>query len=197
MTDQALVALGIPSGDMVHADFAMSLALLCQNPGATVALVNAKSSLVPLGRNQCVGAAQAMKASHIFFIDTDMVFPPDTLKRLLSHGKDIVGATYAKRAAPFHPLTITDKGELAQIPSGLHRVKLLPTGCMLIRLDVFDKLKPPYFNLGSEQGQLRGEDYYFCESARAAGFDIWCDGDLSAQLGHVGQKVYKIGDTQN
>ncbi|MFA4993833.1 MAG: hypothetical protein WC521_00810 [Bdellovibrionales bacterium] len=196
MTSQAksLVAIGIPSGDFVHADFAMSLAMLCMSPGAPVALVNAKSSLVPLGRNQCVGAAQAMKATHILFLDTDMVFPADTLKRLLAHEKDIVGATYSKRAPPFHPLTITEEGKLAQITSGLHHVKLLPTGCLLIRMTVFDKLSMPYFNLESEGEQLRGEDYYFCEKARAANFDLWCDGDLSSQMGHIGQHIFRLNE---
>jgi hypothetical protein len=194
MTSQAksLVTIGIPSGDFVHADFAMSLAMLCMSPGAQVALANAKSSLVPLGRNQIVGAAQAMKATHLLFLDTDMVFPADTLKRLLEHEKDIVGATYSKRAPPFHSLTITEEGALAQISSGLHRVKLLPTGCLLIRMHVFDKLSLPYFNLETEGEQLRGEDYYFCEKARAGGFDLWCDGDLSSQLGHIGQNIFRL-----
>jgi len=193
---QPLVAIGVPSGDFVQTEFAMSLAMLCMNPGAPVALVNSKSSLVPLGRNQCVGAAQAMKATHLLFLDTDMVFPADTLKRLMAHDKDIVGATYSKRAAPFHPLTITEDGKLEQITSGLCRVKLLPTGCMLIRLGIFDKLSAPYFNLGTEGGQLLGEDYYFCEHARAAGFALWCDGDLSSQLGHAGQKIYRLNESK-
>jgi hypothetical protein len=194
MTDQAspLVAIGIPSGDLVHADFAMSLAMLCMNPGAPVLLLNARSSLVPLGRNQCAGAAQIMKATHLLFLDTDMVFPADTLIRLLAHNKDIVGASYSRRVPPFHPLTVTEEGENLPITSGLRRVKLLPTGCMLIRLGVFNALAKPYFNLVAEGDQLRGEDYYFCGLARAAGFDIWCDGDLSLQMGHIGQKINRI-----
>ncbi|MFA5040321.1 MAG: hypothetical protein WC464_01630 [Bdellovibrionales bacterium] len=193
MTKQ-LVAIGIPSGDTVCADFAMSLAMLCMSPVPPVALVNAKSSLVPLGRNQCVNAAQTMKASHLLFLDSDIVFPADALKRLMAHGKDIVGASYSKRAAPFYPLTILENGEHEHVTSGLQRVNLLPTGCLLIRMTVFDALKPPFFNLETEGGQLRGEDYYFCEKARMAGFELWCDGDLSSQLGHIGQKVYRIGD---
>ncbi|MDE1900401.1 MAG: hypothetical protein KGI37_02010 [Alphaproteobacteria bacterium] len=191
---ETLVAVGIPSGDLVHADFAMSLAMMCQNPGAQMFLLNARSSLVALGRNQCAGGAQIMKASHLLFLDTDMVFPVDTMKRLLAHDKDIVGATYSQRMPPFHPLTVTEDGEHAHVTAGLQRVRLLPTGCMLISTSVFDALEKPYFNLVAEGDQLRGEDYYFCEKARAAGFDIWCDGDLSAQLGHVGQKIYRIGD---
>jgi hypothetical protein len=190
----ARVALGIPSGDLVHTDFAMSLSMLCMNPGAEVFMVNSRSSLVALGRNQCAGAAQILKATHLMFFDTDMTFPADTLKRLLTRNKDIVGATYSQRMPPFHPLTVTEEGEHIHITSGLRRVKLLPTGCMLIRVSVFDALQKPFFNLVAEGEQLRGEDYYFCEKARAAGFEIWCDGDLSVQIGHIGQKINRIGD---
>ncbi len=187
-----LVAVGLPSGDLVHADFAMSLAMLCMNPEPAVALVNARSSLIPVGRNQCVEAAKAMKASHLFFLDSDIVFPPDTLKRLLAHGKDIVGASYSKREPPYYPLTVTEENEHAFIKAGLRKVKLIPTGCLLMRMNVFDALTTPYFNLAVEGGQLRGEDYFFCEKARASGFTVWCDGDLSMQLGHIGQQVNKI-----
>jgi hypothetical protein len=189
-----LVAIGIPSGDLVHADFAMSLAMLCMSPGAEVILLNSRSSLIPVGRNQCAGAAHIMKATHLLFLDTDMIFPADALERLLARDKDIVGATYSKRMPPFHPLTVSAEGEHVQISSGLRQVQLLPTGCMLIRMSVFDALPKPYFNLVAEGDQLRGEDYYFCELARAAGFQIWCDGDLSAQMGHIGQKIHRLVD---
>ncbi len=187
-----LVAIGIPSGDLVHADFALSLAMMCMNPAPPVALINARSSLVPVGRNQCVEAAKAANATHILFLDSDLIFPADALRRLLAHGKDIVGASYSKREPPFYPLTVTEEGQHAFIKSGLQKVKLIPAGCLLIRLQVFQAMAAPYFNLVVEGGQLRGEDYYFCEKARAAGFPIWCDGDLSMQLGHVGQQVNKI-----
>jgi hypothetical protein len=103
-------------------------------------LINSRSSLVAVGRNQCAGAAQIMKASHLLFLDSDMVFPADTLARLLAHNKDIVGATYSKRVPPFHPLTVTEEGEQVQITSGLCRVKLIPTGCLLMRTKIFDAL---------------------------------------------------------
>ena len=192
--DSPMVAIGVPSGDLVHTDFAMSLAMLCMNPGAQVFMLNSRSSLVALGRNQCAGAAQVMKATHLMFFDTDMIFPADTLTRLLSHDKDIVGATYSQRMPPFHPLTVTEEGEHIHVASGLRRVRLMPTGCMLIRASVFNMLSKPYFNLVAEGDHLRGEDYYFCEKARAAGLEIWCDGDLSSQVGHIGQKIYRLSD---
>jgi hypothetical protein len=185
-----LVAIGIPSGDMVHADFAMRLATLCLNPGARAFIVNAKSSLVMIGRNQIVEAARLANATHLLFLDSDLTFPADTLKRLLAHGKDIVGGLYVQRAPPHHPLGMTLEGEHVAVTSGLKPMKIMPTGCLLLKLPVFDRLAKPWFNTKEVGEKIMGEDFYFCERAIEAGYDVWCDGDLSRELGHIGQKSY-------
>jgi hypothetical protein len=187
------VAIAIPSGDMVHADFAVRLATMCLNPGARTCIINAKSSLVALGRNQCAEAAKLAGATHMLFLDSDMVFPIDTMARLLKHNKEIVVAVYSQRAAPFHPLGVTYEGEHVHVISGLKRMRIIPTGCLMIRMSVFDKLPKPWFTTKIEGEKIMGEDYYFCEQAQKAGFAIWCDGDLSREVGHIGQRVYHIG----
>jgi len=187
-----IVALAIPSSDMVHADFAMRLANMCLNPGARTCIINAKTSIVALGRNQCAEAAKLAGATHLLFLDSDMIFPPDTITRLLKRDKDIVGAVYSQRGAPFHPLGVTYEGEHTHVTSGVRRMKILPTGCLMIRMAVFDTLAKPWFNTRVEGEKLLGEDYYFCERATEAGFEIWCDGDLSKEVGHIGQKTYYI-----
>jgi hypothetical protein len=185
-----LVAIGVPSGDMVHADFAMRLATLCLNPGARCCIVNAKSSLVMIGRNQIVEASRLAKATHLLFLDSDLTFPHNTLARLLARGKDIVGGVYVQRVPPHHPLGMTLEGKHEAVTQGLRRMKIMPTGCLLLRLEIFDKLPKPWFNTRAEGEKILGEDYYFCERAREAGFEIWCDGDLSRELAHIGQKAY-------
>lgn len=187
------VAVAIPSGDMVHADFAVRLATMCLNPGARTCIINAKSSLVALGRNQCAEAAKLAGATHMLFLDSDMVFPIDTMTRLLKHNKEIVGAVYSQRAAPFHPLGVTYEGEHVHVTSGLKRMRIIPTGCLMIKMSVFDTLPKPWFTTKIEGEKIMGEDYYFCEQAQKAGFEIWCDGDLSRDVGHIGQRVYYIG----
>jgi len=186
------VAIAIPSGDMVHADFAIRLATMCLNPGARTCIINAKSSLVALGRNQCAEAAKLAGATHMLFLDSDMVFPIDTMMRLLKHNKDIVGAVYSQRAAPFHPLGITFEGEHMHVTQGLKRMRIIPTGCMMIKMSVFDKLPKPWFTTKIEGEKIMGEDYYFCEQVQKAGLEVWCDGDLSREVGHIGQRVYHI-----
>jgi hypothetical protein len=60
-------------------------------------------------------------------------------------------------------------------------------------MQVFDKLSKPYFRFDTDaNGDIIGEDYVFCDRARAAGFRIWCDSLLSREIGHIGQAVYRL-----
>lgn len=191
------VAICIPSGDFVHADFAISLAELMCDPGAACALVNAKGSVIAENRNRAVDDARKFNVDWILFLDSDMLFPPNTLRLLLSRGKDIVGATYVKRALPYKVLG-KPLAQTIRANTGVIEMAGLPAGCLLISMRVFDQLKRPYFRTPAIEeaagvpSSLQGEDYYFCEVARAAGFKIWMDVDLSKAVGHIGQFVYRI-----
>jgi GT2 family glycosyltransferase len=187
-----VVAICIPSGDMVHADFAANLAALCLDPGARIGLINNKGSLISVGRNNCVAAAQKINAAYAFFLDTDMVFPVDVLKRLLKHDKDIVGALYAARRPPFQSIGVPFEGT-AEV-NGLRRMKTMPTGCLLIKMRVFEKLSKPWFSERVEGEKILGEDIHFCERAHAAGFEIWQDTALAREVGHIGEKVFRLAD---
>ena len=188
-----IVAICIPSGDMVHADFAANLAALCLNPGALAGVINCKSSIVSIGRNECVAAALHIKATHVLFLDSDMVFPLDTLKRLLAHDKDIVGALYSRRRPPFDPNGLPWPGSAPT--GGLQRMKNLPAGCLLIKTRVFEKIAKPWFSTRNEGENIVGEDICFCENATKAGFEIWQDITLSREVGHIGERIFKLGDT--
>jgi hypothetical protein len=190
------IALCFPSGDMVHADFALSFAGLCNSIGDfQTILINNKSSIVAVARNNAVHMAQEFGADFMLFLDSDMVFPRSTLHRLLAHGKDIVGATYTKRVPPFDVLGAqTDQQPEAEMSQGLIEMRHIPTGCLLIRMAVFDALRKPYFRFqaNEQNGNIVGEDYLFCDLARAAGFRVWCDAALSAEIGHIGQRIYRL-----
>lgn len=191
------VSIAVPSGDMVHADFARAYAELCMAAsGLPLQLITVKSSIVAEARNTGVDVAREFGADYLLFLDSDMLFPPTTLFRLLLHRKDIVGATYAKRVAPFGILGRS----LAEQPVGqtgdLIEMQHLPTGCLLIKMSVFERLSRPYFQFGiNADGAIIGEDYVFCDRAREAGFRIWCDAGLSLELGHLGQNIYRLPDS--
>ena len=59
----------------------------------------------------------------------------------------------------------------------------------LIRKDVLETIKPPYFVMMGKSGA--GEDFYFCKKAREAGFDIYTD--KSVQTGHCAGETYDFG----
>ncbi len=187
------VAICFPSADMVHADFALALAGLCNSTQPIeTPLVNNKSSIVAMARNNGVKCAQDMRADFILFLDSDMTFPRSTLHRLLARRKDIVGATYIKRVPPFSLLGAVFDRDQTLDEQGLIRMRHMPTGCLLIRMTVFEKLSAPHFRFLTNEatGEIHGEDYVFCDRAHDAGFEIWCDAALSLELGHIGQRIF-------
>jgi hypothetical protein len=190
------VSIAVPSGDMVHADFAMAYAQLClASAGLPLQLTTVKSSIVAQARNNGVELARNFGADFIFFLDSDMLFPPTALFRLLLHGKDIVGATYTKRVAPFEILGTKVAEQPAVLSGVLLEMQRIPTGCLLIKMSVFDKLSKPYFRFDTDaNGAIVGEDYVFCDQARAAGFRIWCDAAMSREIGHIGLNVCRLPD---
>jgi hypothetical protein len=138
------VAICFPSGDMVHADFALALAGLCNSTAPLdTPIVNNKSSIVAIARNNGVQRAQELNADFILFLDSDMIFPRSTLHQLLAHNKDIVGATYTKRVPPYSILGLVLEEEPTCDARGLAEMRHVPTGCLLIRMTVFKALSRP------------------------------------------------------
>ena len=157
-----------------------------------------EGSVLHHNREYLAQTAIELKSTHLLFVDSDMVFPEDALSRLLSRDKDIIGSTANGRGmgvfAGFAPTT-THKIKDGEITINEKHGDLLKctgvgTGFMLIRIEVFKKLKQPWFFWESnEKGELvTGEDMWFCRKARESGFDIWCD--TSIKMGHIGDYIY-------
>lgn len=187
VNQKPLVLIGLPCGDMMHSETAQCIwGVGRATAKSRQGLVMAHSSIVAAARNNCVGGAQQAKGDYLMFIDSDMIFPPDTIDRLLAHGKDIVGGTYVRRGPPFDNLG-SSIPEHVDRTSGLVEMTHIPTGMLLIKMSVFDKLKKPYFRYGlnEDTGIIDGEDMTFSVMAREAGFKIFCDLDLSMELRHI------------
>lgn len=153
-------------------------------------------------RNGLVFQALESDCTHILMMDTDQSYPPDTIDRLVHHaenGLDIVGLRVHRRYPPFDPLLLKRAPAHANYTyetmpmaewSGKELVEVDATGCgcLLINLQVFERIEPPWFELHTDQpdhGAVRsvGEDVYFCEKAKAAGFRIFVD--VSMEVGHI------------
>jgi hypothetical protein len=187
-----LVMVGMTSGNgLVTSTFTaclFNLVLWSKNnlPGLRLAIVDAQSSVVANSRNQCVEAAQSVGADSLLMIDSDIRFPHDVLARLLSHLKPVVGGLYKRRGPP-HEVLGTPVGGHAGDYTGLVQMEVVPTGCLLVDMRVFQQLPKPYFRFGVEEERIIGEDVQFCRDVRTAGIPLFADCDI--QLGHLGSMV--------
>lgn len=209
--EDAKICLAYPSPDYVHVGFVSCLLNMfhyCMVNKIHVAVGGMQGSRITVNRNALVELAKASKATHILFIDADMVFQPDMLEKLLAYDKDIVCATACKRDGSGKALgsfvineadkVLDEKGSFIRT-GGLIEAKQIGCPFMLIKMEVFDKLKKPYFAEPPLGDFPEGEDLYFCRLVREAGYKIWCDIDMSKQLGHIGTKVFYIDkvETEN
>ncbi len=194
------IGVCVPSMDMIHADFMSHLfALFSFERENQTIYINTRTSLVQQARYILVQTAQQAECDKMLFIDSDHIFPPDALTRLIRHGKPIIGCTYPRRREPFGLLGYRADGyEITPADHGLERVHLLPLGFMLIDMEVFDKVEIPWFCVGYDltRDLWTSEDYGFCTGARHHGYEIWCDFELSREIGHIGQAIYSWGQLE-
>lgn len=187
--------IAIPCMDSVPAQFAHSLAIL-QKVGE-VAVAFKMGSLIYAARNDLAEKAIECGADQILWLDSDMVFSPNILQRLIDDKEkgDIITGLYFRRVSPFTPvvfddLEVTEKGtlftEFDNIPDDVFEVGGCGFGCVLtptkIFVDVFDK-----YHTAFEPLKGAGEDLSFCWRARQCGYKIVCDPNI--KLGHVGHYI--------
>lgn len=147
---QLRVAICTPTPGYIHARTATALMAMTAAAGAAglgLMSLTLEGSMITKSRNDIVDMALKHDADYLLFVDGDMIFPPDTLQRLLSHQKDIVGATYCKRVPPFEtlgkifPRNGADDVSMEEFAKGgLFEAALMPGGLMLIKADVFRKV---------------------------------------------------------
>lgn len=201
------IALCVPAPDMCDKDSRTCLRDLRDyaKQHFLISDVDVTGSDVVSARNLLVVGGRDTGAEWYFFLDSDQIYPPDTLHRLFRHQKDIVGATYVRRKPPYSTLgQMKGEDDIEQIwnKTGLLEMEKMPLGCMLIKADVFDKLNKPRFQHiydiqtadNDIPGRLTSEDHAFCERVQSVGYHVWCDADLSKQVGHRGMKTFFWND---
>jgi hypothetical protein len=162
-----------------------------------------RGSIIHKSRQELADQAEAQQADYTLWIDSDMRFPRDALVRLLSREQDIVGVNYVTRTKPMRYTAverITEDG-VFHLPTGpeaagLEEAEAIGFGMVLIHGSVWAALgERPWFRFEHDEmlGVPVGEDVYFCRRARAAGFKVMVDHDLSHEIRHIGQWGFRIG----
>lgn len=193
------ILIAIPCMDMVSARFAQSLATLKKMNSCVVSFLI--GSLIYDARNKLAGYAIEGEFDYVLWLDSDMVFRPDTLERMLKvldeHEEiEILSGLYFRRGYPFTPvlfkkLEINEKNECIfedydEIPEELCEVAGCGFGCVLMRTDCLFDMASKQDEIGmwfSPMGNV-GEDVAFCIRARKMGYKVYCDPSIS--LGHMG-----------
>lgn len=144
-------------------------------------------------RNEGVNIARDMKASHIFFLDDDVICPPDVLIRLVKHDVSVVSANMLYRCPPFNAYMYdqTDgEGRTALIELPEHKegkdplrvVDTVGAGALLIKTDVFNDLRFPWWEINQS---IKTDDILLCKKLKDKGIPIYYD--LSTYVGHISE----------
>jgi GT2 family glycosyltransferase len=153
-----------------------------------------KGSNIAEQRTQGVEMALKVDADYMLCIDSDVLVMQDSLVRLLAHDVDIVSGIVVSKKEPYTPHAANKKDDGTYYivkhyqKNAFFKVDAVGFGFVLIKTDVLRKIKPPYFKMSKD----KGEDFYFCEQAKKAGFDIYVD--TACNLAHIGKYYYTIDD---
>ena len=186
------ILIAVPSMDTVPAQFAQSLATMNRVENCAVAFQI--GSLVYASRNQLALIAIQGGYDYVLWLDSDMVFNPDTLEALWQNRDkgDILTGLYFRRVEPYTPvlfskLDITETEAINEgvlnVPSEPFEVAACGFGCVLMPTEIFISVINKHGNLFAPIRGV-GEDLSFCYRARDCGYKIVCI--PSVELGHVG-----------
>lgn len=186
MEKRILVALS--TGEYIRkAEFLPHFLGLVKPAGTIVTTIHGQSPAK--ARNLAIEQAIINNCTHVFFIDDDMIPPPNTLMKLMEHNKDIVSALYLLRKYPHRPAFFDKayddgKCQFTKLKgSGLVKGVNCGLGAVLISIDVFKKLEQPWVRLGEVEKDGWCDDIGFFNRCRQAGFDVYCD--LDSPVGHM------------
>lgn len=196
--------IAIPCMDSMPTNFVKSL-LYLEKGGASVCFK--ENSLVYDSRNLLSLTAIENGFDRVMWLDSDMVFMPDTLKRLSASMDeadcDFITALYVKRHQPVVPVIYDELDEpernaAGQIVKQIHEYADYPQdsrftvagcgmGCCITSVNmlrhVWDTFGPAFSPL-----PWAGEDLSFCHRANELGYLIYCDSRITC--GHIGQMIY-------
>ena len=200
-----------------------------------------KSSLVTQGRNLCVAEMlnHEDNYTHLLFIDSDIDFNSETIFKMLDFDKDIIGVPYPMKTLSWDKIwrrnnlkqtTINSGDDLSKIgftfpvkvnnpesivvDQGLIELTHAPTGCMLIKRNVLEKMIKEYphleifqptiingvevkkenmYNLfdtlhDPETKRYFGEDFGFCQRWTDIGGKVYAY--IDDPITHVGEYSY-------
>jgi hypothetical protein len=169
------------------------------------------NSLVPAARNVLAADFLETDCTHLLFVDSDIVFTPEQVARLLAHNEAIVGGLYAKKKKdPLEWVVNIFPGQ--STADGLLPVRHIGLGFLLIGREVLEKMieklgpeirynayvterqEWDFFPVGPRDDvaarRYFSEDWGFCRRALDLGFTLCAD--TGVKLEHFGTASYPL-----
>jgi len=197
-----------------------------------------KSSLVTQGRNLCVSGFLESNCTYMLFVDSDIIFNAESIFKMIERDKDVISIPYPlktlrwdkayekmkkgkiksgediRKSLHTYPMKVPNTNNV-DVDRGVIEVTHSPTGCMLIKRKVFDKLikhypdkqiiqktvingeyvtKPHMWNFfdclhDPVEKTYLGEDFAFCKLWTDIGGK--CYAFIDDPIGHIGEHQYE------
>ena len=172
-----------------------------------VARVKFPEPVIDITRDKAVQIAIQNGTKWLWFVDADILPPRDALIKLIEANKPIVGGLYVRRHnPPFNEmlrfrtdglpgLKPIQDGEFT--PGELVECDAVATGCLLIQMEVFEKMKPHQLAIDGQQARPAwflwtewrlpnglSEDFEFATWAKKQGIPVYCH--TGVQCRHIG-----------
>ena len=204
------VAIGVPCLDTVQTSFFASFLNMERNGDDEYCPIIEAGSVTYEARNRIAEQAINSGADVLVWLDSDIVFTPDTIVRLVDHikaGKDFVTGLYFRRNPQTIPLILRELDwrqdnklgaiETAEIYEDYPRDSVFEIagcgfGCCAMRVDILKTIVPAFKCSPFTPLYRLSEDYSFCWRAGKCGFDLWCDSSIKPA--HAGLHMYTEQD---
>jgi len=188
VNEMTKIALGMAVGEYIRSQTTgMLVALFRARPD--MKLIIKQSPYLHDNREQVIDDFLKTDCTHLFFVDSDMLFGPEVLDYLLKQDKDIIGAQYNRRMGKEGVSVAPSRYDLEGMspPNRPFINQVVATGCLLIKREVFKRIPKPWFSMGTPENWL-GEDVYFSKKARENGVEVYLDD--TQRIGHIGEFTY-------
>ena len=157
-------------------------------------------------RSKCINEFMKGDCTHHLFIDSDLIFPQDAIKKLIDADKGIICGAYPYKDKQGFPIKFTFENDdtVAVIEDGLFVAEKIPTGFLLVKRAVFEAMYVLHPEWSSRDGLWRvfdtgmviqddnewySEDIAFSHRAIADGHKLYIDPDITFEHMHISSSI--------
>jgi hypothetical protein len=202
MTESKNVVIALTSTGHVSSNVAAGLAFtfgtLLVSGIPTSIMVSDMMDVASARRMLVETALNKGDATHIMWLDSDILVEPEGVLRLIRSDKRVIGGLYRRRSFPCDPLVfdLTDKGFVQKRdfnPTGVNQVGGMGQGCLLVDLSVYREMSEHF---GDDHwyvfGPDLGEDFWFFKRLAEMGIPVYLD--ATVRCGHEATRVIAVED---